>query len=50
MNTRFSHHAAAALVLALVTTLAIFSGVSQLSSPTHAGAQLAQLQDAATRA
>lgn len=41
MSTRFSHHAAA-LALALVTTLAIFSGVSSLSSPSHAGALLVQ--------
>lgn len=41
MNDRISHHAAA-LALALATTLAIFSGVSSLSSPTHAGLLLAQ--------
>jgi hypothetical protein len=47
MSTR--RHAAA-LVLALLTTLAIFSGVSQLSSPAHAGAQLAQVQTAGAQA
>ena len=41
MTTRFTHHAAAFL-FALATTLAIFSGVSSLSSPSHAGALLAQ--------
>jgi hypothetical protein len=45
-----NRHHAAALVLALLTTLAIFSGVSQLSSPTHAGVQLAQLQCSVARA
>ena len=33
----------AALALSLVMTLAIFSGVAQLSSPTHAGVELAQV-------
>ena len=42
MTTRTLH--AAALALSLVMTLAIFSGVSQLSSPSHAGAVLAQIQ------
>jgi hypothetical protein len=40
---RLSHHAAA-LTMALFTTLVIFSGVSSLSAPSHAGAQLAQVQ------
>lgn len=46
MNTRLTQHAAA-LALALATTLAIFSGVSNLSSPTHAGMLLAQQQPGA---
>jgi hypothetical protein len=37
----FSHHAAA-FVLALATTLLVFSGVSSLSSPSHAGSLLVQ--------
>jgi len=41
MNTRFAHHAAA-LTLAIVTTFAVFSGVSHLAAPSHAGAVLAQ--------
>ena len=49
MTTRFSHHAAA-LTLALVTTLAIFSGVSRLSSPSHAGALLVQAQSSSPQA
>ena len=40
--TRTAH--AAALALSLVMSLAIFSSVSQLSSPSHAGAVLAQVQ------
>jgi hypothetical protein len=40
MTTRT--HTAAALALSLLMTLAIFSGVSGLASPSHAGAQLAQ--------
>jgi hypothetical protein len=40
--TRTAH--AAALALSLVMTLAIFSSVSHLSSPSHAGAVLAQVQ------
>jgi hypothetical protein len=48
MTTRFSHHAAA-LTLALVTTLAIFSGVSSLSSPSHAGALLVQAQSSTSQ-
>ena len=43
--TRTAH--AAALALSLVMTLAIFSGVVQLSSPSHAGAELAQVQTSA---
>lgn len=45
--TRISHHAAG-LVLALSTTLAIFSSVSSLSSPAHAGAVLAQVHATST--
>lgn len=40
--TRTAH--AAALALSLVMSLAIFSSVSQLSSPSHAGAVLAKVQ------
>ena len=40
--TRTTHFAA--LALSLVMTLAIFSGVAQLSSPTHAGVEFAQVQ------
>jgi DMSO reductase anchor subunit len=40
--TRTAH--ATALALSLVMTLAIFSSVSHLSSPSHAGAALAQVQ------
>lgn len=40
--TRTAH--AAALALSLVMTLAIFSSDSQLSSPSHADAVLAQVQ------
>jgi hypothetical protein len=43
MTTRFSRHAAA-LTLALFATLAIFSGVNSLSSPSNAGAMLVQAQ------
>lgn len=32
-----------ALALALFVTVSIFSGVSQLAAPTHAGQQLAQM-------
>jgi hypothetical protein len=49
MTTRFSHHAAA-FALALATTLAIFSGVSSLSSPSHTGAMLVQAQSSASPA
>ena len=38
-----------ALALALVTTLAIFSGVSSLSSPSHAGALLVQAQNSTSQ-
>ena len=41
--TRTIH--AAALALSLVMTLAIFSGVAQLSSPSHAEVVLAQDQN-----
>jgi hypothetical protein len=43
MTSRLSHQAAA-FAFALVTTLAIFSGVSSLSSPSHSGAVLVQAQ------
>ena len=46
MTTRLSHHAAA-FALALATTLAIFSGVSSLSSPSPSAAMLAQVQTSA---
>ena len=49
MNTRLNHHAAA-FALALATTLAIFSGVSSPSSPSHAGAMLAKITSSATQA
>lgn len=49
MNTRISHHVAA-IALALATTLVIFSGVSSLSAPAHAGATWAQAHAAAPRA
>ena len=49
MTTRFAHQAAA-LAFALATTLAIFSGVSSLSSPSHAGAMLAQVQQSTPHA
>jgi hypothetical protein len=42
MTTRT--HTAAALVLSFVMTLGIFSSVTRLSSPQHAGAVLAQLE------
>jgi hypothetical protein len=40
--TRTAH--AAALALSLVMSLAIFSSVSQLYTPSHTGAMLAQVQ------
>ena len=43
MTTRFSRHAAA-LTLALFTTLAIFSGVSGLSTPSHSGVMMVKAQ------
>lgn len=42
MTTPRSHHAVA-LVLAVFITLTIFSGVSSLAAPDHAGAMLAQV-------
>lgn len=45
MNTNRSHHAVA-IVLALVATLAIFSGVTALAGPDHGAALLAQLSAA----
>jgi hypothetical protein len=47
--TRPLHSHAAAFALALVTTLAIFSGVSGLSSPSHAGPVLAKVQAGASQ-
>jgi hypothetical protein len=44
MNTRT--HQVAAIALSLLMTLVIFSGVSGLSSPEHAGAVLAQVEAA----
>ena len=44
MSTRTAH--VAALALSLVMTLGIFSSVTGLSAPAHAGAQLAQLEQA----
>lgn len=40
MTTRTAH--IAAFALSLVMTLGIFSSVTSLSAPSHAGAQLAQ--------
>ena len=40
LTTPLAAHGAA-LVLALVVTLSIFSGVTSLSAPSHAGAHLA---------
>jgi hypothetical protein len=45
---RLSQHAAA-FAMALFMTLAIFSGVSSLSAPSHAGPMLAQVQGSATQ-
>ena len=42
-TTRLSHQAVA-FCLALAATFVIFSGVSSLSSPSHAGALLAHVQ------
>ena len=53
MNTRFSlqaRHQAAAFVLALASTLVIFSGVDRLSTPSQADAMLVKAQQTATRA
>ncbi len=47
-TTRLGHHAAA-LCLALAATLVIFSGVSSLASPSHAGAMLVHLQSTASQ-
>ena len=44
MTTRT--HTVAALALSLLMTLAVFSGVSGLASPSHAGAHLAQVAPA----
>ena len=45
--TRTAH--AAALALSLVVSVALFSGVAQLSAPAHAAAAVAQVQaDTAT--
>jgi len=49
MTTSFTHQIAA-FAFALATTLAIFSGVSSLSSPSHAGAMLVQAQQSAPQA
>ena len=46
MIRRLPH--AAAFALALVMTLGIFSSVTSLSAPEHAGAVLAQLKASAT--
>jgi hypothetical protein len=46
MNTRRPQQAAA-LALSLILTLAIFSGVSSLSAPQHAGQMLVQATAAA---
>lgn len=48
-RTAFSHHAAA-FALALATTLVIFSGVSHLAAPSHAGALLVQSTSNGTQA
>jgi hypothetical protein len=45
MTTRTAH--VAALALSLVMTLGIFSGVTGLSAPAHAGALLVQAEPAA---
>lgn len=42
--TRYFNHHTAALVLAVITTLAIFSGVSSLSQPSPAAAMWVQAQ------
>jgi len=42
MTTPRRHHAVA-LVLSVFITLTIFSGVSSLAAPEHAGAMLAQV-------
>jgi hypothetical protein len=42
MTTR--RHQVAAFALSLMLTLVIFSGVSGLSAPSHAGALLVQVQ------
>jgi hypothetical protein len=47
-TTRLGHHAAA-LCLALAATLVIFSGVSSLASPSHAGAMLVHVQSTASQ-
>lgn len=54
MNTRTASaqvvRTAASLALSLVVTLSIFTGVTGLSAPSHAGAHLAQVHaDAAER-
>ena len=49
MTTPAVRHVAA-LVFSLVTTLAVFSGVAGLSSPTHANPTLAKAAAAAPRA
>jgi hypothetical protein len=45
LSTPLAAHGAA-LALALVVTLSIFSGVTSLSAPSHAGAHLAQVTSA----
>lgn len=44
MTTRTAH--IAAFALSLVMTIGIFSSVTGLSAPSHAGAQLAQAEPA----
>jgi hypothetical protein len=49
MTTPTTRHVAA-LALSLVTTIAVFSGVAGLSSPSHANPTLAKAAAAAPRA